>query len=87
LSPRPATKARPGVNVSVAAPPDRHVSASGTSYAAPIVAALIARGMPKRDAFAAARMLADLSRRARDLGAPGRDAVYGYGLLTPDALP
>ncbi len=43
---------------------------SGTSYAVPFVAAALLR-RPERE----------LLRTARDLGAPGRDPVYGQGLL------
>jgi hypothetical protein len=45
--------------------------ARGTSYAAPIVAARLARE----------RSINDLAQAARDLGANGRDDVYGYGLV------
>jgi hypothetical protein len=51
-----------------------HGRARGTSYAAPIVAARLA---------VVEGSVADLARRARDLGADGRDDVYGYGLVEP----
>ncbi|MGD9981504.1 MAG: S8 family serine peptidase [Hyphomonadaceae bacterium] len=56
-----------------------HGRARGTSYAAPIVAARLA--VLANDATAAPRSINDLAQRARDLGANGRDDVYGYGLV------
>ena len=57
---------------------------SGTSFAVPRVVALAASLMnakPADDHRARLRAL------ARDLGAPGRDDIYGYGLVpTPDEL-
>lgn len=53
--------------------------ARGTSYAAPIVAARIALGIEAPSRTDAA--VAALRSRARDLGARGRDNIYGYGLV------
>lgn len=53
----------------------------GTSFAAPTVAALFAARMSAPDPAAAEAALAVLIRRAIDLGPPGRDPIYGYGLL------
>jgi hypothetical protein len=58
-----------------------HGRARGTSYAAPIVAARLATLLNGADSGAARRGVAELARRARDLGARGRDDVYGYGLV------
>ncbi|MDZ7736089.1 MAG: S8 family serine peptidase [Gammaproteobacteria bacterium] len=67
--------AAPGVDVwTAAASGGRYVS--GTSYAVPFVTAAV--------------LLAALSRlrqRARDLGKPGRDPVFGHGLLQFPRLP
>jgi hypothetical protein len=52
--------------------------ARGTSYAAPIVAARLATLVYGSDAQ---RSVSDLAQHARDLGARGRDEVYGYGLV------
>jgi len=54
---------------------------SGTSYAAPIVAAAFARRLSKPNPKQAAAVFNALRRQARDLGAPGRDPVYGHGLI------
>jgi hypothetical protein len=55
---------------------------SGTSYAVPFVTAAFARAMTGSDRDAA---LLNLARAAVDLGAPGRDPVFGWGLVrAPD---
>lgn len=70
-----------GVDVNAAAlAPDRYATMRGTSFAAPLVAALLAE-LREPDAAARARLLEKLSARARDLGKPGRDDIYGAGLL------
>ncbi len=53
----------------------------GTSYAAPIVAGLLARRLGAPDPQGAERALAALREHARDLGARGRDNVYGHGMV------
>ncbi len=58
-----------------------YITASGTSFAAPLVSAAIA---VLREAFPhmqANQITALLFETARDLGAPGVDAVYGHGML------
>ena len=69
----------PGVNLQVAAPGVGQTIVSGTSFATPFVAAAHAlalhQGLPRDRIF-------DLfSQTARDLGAPGRDPVFGWGML------
>lgn len=54
---------------------------SGTSLAAPVVAAFIACALAQQADVTQA--LAALETRALDLGAPGRDPVFGSGLLHP----
>lgn len=51
---------------------------SGTSFATPHVAAWMARCMSER---AVGTCNANMRREARDLGEPGFDPVYGYGLV------
>lgn len=53
----------------------------GTSYAAPIVAGVLAQRYLALDPAALESVLYALRAQARDLGAPGRDPVYGYGLI------
>ena len=55
----------------------------GTSFAAPIVARRAAQLLDAPRVGAAAEVLQRLAGQARDLGAPGRDPRYGYGLLSP----
>ena len=55
--------------------------ASGTSYAAPIITALSAR-MMLQGAVSADALRARLKQRSVDLGDPGRDSLYGWGLVT-----
>lgn len=53
----------------------------GTSFAAPTVTALFAARMSVPNPAAAEAALAALIHRAIDLGPPGWDPIYGYGLL------
>lgn len=70
-----------GAEVKVAAPGGRAVSARGTSYAAPVVAARLARLLAVPDPAAAQRAVAKLAAEAVDLGAPGADPVFGKGFV------
>src|SRR6185437_8418941 len=72
--------AAPGADMSAALPPRGFAEVRGTSFAAPIVAGLLASSMAAPEPAAAARALESLERRAVDLGARGVDSVYGYGL-------
>jgi len=56
----------------------------GTSFAAPLVAGLLARMVDAPDPAASANALATLSARAQDLGPRGRDDIYGAGLVAAD---
>ena len=57
----------------------------GTSFAAPVVAGLLAAkyAQPGMDAESA---LHALQAEARDLGKPGRDVIYGFGLVGESLL-
>jgi hypothetical protein len=74
--------AAPGADQGAAAQgqPD-YVPVRGTSFAAPLVAGLLARQLPRPDPAAAQAALAAVGRDAQDLGAPGRDDIYGLGLV------
>lgn len=65
--------AAPGADMAAAGIAGGYVSVRGSSFAAPLVAGLIAR-----------HGQAGLARQARDLGAHGRDDVYGRGLVAAD---
>ncbi len=54
---------------------------TGTSFAAPFVTATLARDLAVGRAHDINDGRARIASSARDLGAPGRDPIYGYGLL------
>ncbi|MGV3593147.1 MAG: S8 family serine peptidase [Gammaproteobacteria bacterium] len=70
-----------GVDVPTARGDGGFGTESGTSLAAPVVAAFIACALAQDEDPASA--LAALDGRVRDLGASGPDPVYGRGLLHP----
>lgn len=74
----------PGADVAVARSGGDYGIARGTSYAAPLVAGLLALELREPDPAAAAAVLERLAASAIDLGAPGRDPVYGRGLVAED---
>ncbi|MBA4748553.1 MAG: S8 family serine peptidase, partial [Sphingopyxis sp.] len=55
--------------------------ATGTSFAAPVIAARLAAQLRKPDAAASQLAIRALEAQARDLGAPGRDPIFGAGLI------
>jgi subtilisin family serine protease len=73
-----------GVGSVVARDKGGYAEESGTSFAAPVVAAaiaeLLANGAPN-----AAAALKSLIASAEDLGPKGRDDTFGYGLVKPAA--
>ncbi|MDE3116862.1 MAG: S8 family serine peptidase, partial [Pseudomonadota bacterium] len=75
-----------GVDVETASPPNGKSIASGTSFAAPVVAALIARMNQAKTADGAQQALSHLVKAARHLGPPGRNPVFGYGAVGPAVL-
>jgi len=72
-----------GVDVPVDAQ-DGNVSVTGTSFAAPLVAAQLARQLNEPSPASARSALAALRSNAIDRGAPGRDPVYGWGEIRND---
>ncbi|WP_416760996.1 S8 family serine peptidase [Roseateles sp. So40a] len=80
-----------GAQVAFAAPGSDMVAAEagsrvyapvrGTSFASPLVAGMLAARFPSADRAAASSAFNALAREAIDLGAPGRDEVYGIGLV------
>lgn len=70
----------PGVDVWTAAPGRDGVYVSGTSYAAPFVTAALAGARSANPKAAWPALERQLERAARDLGAPGKDPVFGWGL-------
>lgn len=76
--------AAPGSDMRAAALGGAYSSVRGTSYAAPIVAGLLARELTAPDPARAQRIVAQLSTRATDLGARGADRTFGAGLIGED---
>lgn len=70
-----------GVDVRAATLHGGYATVTGTSFAAPVVTARFAQLVPAPDAIAVARAWLMLEGATHDLGAPGRDPVFGYGLL------
>jgi len=73
--------AAPGADMAAANPAQNYAMVRGTSFASPIVAGLLAETMREPDKAAAEHAIADLAAHAIDLGAPGPDPVYGFGLV------
>lgn len=72
--------AGPGVGLSVASPGGKARLATGTSFAAPVVSAAFATAQIRTGADNA-RTFEVIRALAKDLGAPGHDPVYGWGLV------
>jgi hypothetical protein len=84
---RPFVRAGRGAHLAFAAPgvglpSTGRGTLSGTSYAVPFVTAAFAHAMAERDRD---ESLTLLSRSALDLGVPGRDPVFGWGLIRGSA--
>jgi subtilisin family serine protease len=75
--------AAPGVRVPSPGAPDG--SATGTSFAAPFVTAIAASELAVGAAETPAALVERLARSSRDLGAPGRDEEFGWGLAQGSA--
>jgi hypothetical protein len=73
--------AAPGVRINAGYGKLSAGTVTGTSFAAPQVSAELARRLAQTDDEPPAVLLEQLQREARDLGAPGRDVVFGWGLL------
>jgi len=75
--------AAPGADVRAADAADStgYREVRGTSFAAPLVAGLLARVLDAPDSVAGKNALAALTAQAVDLGPRGRDDIYGAGLV------
>lgn len=72
--------AAPGADM-LAAGNGRTMRVRGTSFAAPLVAAVIARFYPTADPGGLGAAMAKVDREARDAGPRGTDRTYGRGIL------
>jgi len=79
--------AAPGADMAAARTPRGYALVRGTSFAAPIVAGLLARALRSPDKALADEALAGLERRALPLGASRLDPSYGYGLVGAELAP
>jgi subtilisin family serine protease len=73
--------AAPGVDVQVVSATVERKFESGTSFAAPFMSAAIAAARKSQPQVSAETLLATLQGSAADLGRPGRDPVFGWGLV------
>jgi subtilisin family serine protease len=78
--------AAPGVEVWTAASVSGARWKTGTSFAVPFVSAAAALLRAERPDLGAPQVAEELLLRALDLGDPGRDDVFGAGLVGLDAL-
>jgi subtilisin family serine protease len=79
--------AAPGADMTAARTPRGYALVRGTSFAAPIVAGLLAQALHSPDRASADLALSGLEQRALHLGAPGLDPAYGYGLVGAELAP
>lgn len=70
-----------GADTAAAGTDKDYTSVRGTSFAAPIVAALLAAQMTQPDPAQVSVALNALEGQAIDLGPSGRDLTYGFGLV------
>lgn len=75
----------PGVSIYSTMPGNRYEHMSGTSMATPCVAGLIALLKSARPQLTGAQIEGLLKRTAKDLGTPGEDATFGFGLVDVQA--
>jgi subtilisin family serine protease len=73
--------AAPGADMVAANYPDGFSVVRGTSFAAPLVAGLLAARLAVPDAVAAHAAIDSLAREAIHLSGSGRDTTYGLGLV------
>jgi len=76
--------ASPGADLAAAGSNHGYAAVRGTSFAAPFVAALLAPGLTAPNPADAAAAIDALAKTAVDLGPPGRDLTYGFGLVGAD---
>jgi len=67
------------VDIFLPAPDDKYQMTSGTSFSAAYVSGLVALMLERNPALKPNEVRAILIKTARDLGAPGRDDLFGAG--------
>jgi hypothetical protein len=71
--------AAPGVDIFLPAPDGKYQMTSGTSFSAAYVSGLAALILERNPALKPEELRTILTKTARDLGAPGRDDLFGAG--------
>ena len=71
--------AAPGVDIFLPAPDEKYQITSGTSFSAAYVSGIAALILERNPALKPNDVRAILTKTARDLGAPGRDDLFGAG--------
>jgi len=69
----------PGVDIFLPAPDEKYQMTSGTSFSAAYISGLVALMLERNPALKPAEVRSILVKTARDLGAPGRDDLFGAG--------
>ena len=77
--------AAPGVSLRLPSTAAETQTVSGTSFAAPLVAAALLAIGETAPGRRGADSVDRLAAAVEDLGAPGRDPVYGWGLVQVEA--
>ncbi len=78
--------AAPGVEVRLADGKGGITRSSGTSFAAPFLSASIALMREREPDMTIGSIVAELADNARDLGRPGKDQAFGWGLVNAASL-
>ncbi|MET0422333.1 MAG: type VII secretion-associated serine protease mycosin [Actinoplanes sp.] len=73
----------PATQLIGARPDDDYWKVQGTSFAAPMVSATAALIRSRWPTMPAGEVINRIIRTAEDLGTPGRDATFGFGLVDP----
>lgn len=76
--------AAPGADMAAAGPGQGYVNVRGSSFAAPLVAGLLAQRLSRPGRSGAEAALTAVSGMAVDAGERGRDPIYGLGLVATD---
>jgi hypothetical protein len=85
--------AAPGADIFLPAPDGKYQMTSGTSFSAAYISGLVALVLERNPALKPEELRAVLMKTARDLGAPGRDDLFGAGeadafaAIAPPATP